>query len=35
VADYVPLTVSPEQQKQKTLQALLTILWRIAIPNSL
>src|SRR5262249_33546667 len=30
VADYVPLTVSPEQQKQKTLQALLTILWRIA-----
>ena len=29
-ADYVPLTVSPEQQKQKTLQALLTILLRIA-----
>jgi predicted ATPase len=29
-ADYVPLTVSPEQQKQKTLHALLTILLRIA-----
>src|SRR5262249_48088727 len=29
-ADYVPLTVSPEQQKQKTLQALLTILLGIA-----
>jgi class 3 adenylate cyclase/predicted ATPase len=29
-ADYVPLAVSPEQQKQKTLQALLTILLRIA-----
>jgi TOMM system kinase/cyclase fusion protein len=29
-ADYVPLTVSPEQQKQKTLQALLTIMLRIA-----
>jgi TOMM system kinase/cyclase fusion protein len=29
-ADYAPLTVSPEQQKQKTLQALLTILLRIA-----
>jgi len=28
--DYVPLTVSPEQQKQKTLQALLTILLGIA-----
>jgi predicted ATPase len=29
-ADYVPLTVSPEQQKQKTLHALLTIMLRIA-----
>ena len=29
-ADYAPLTVAPEQQKQKTLQALLTILLRIA-----
>ena len=29
-ADYVPQTVSPEQQKQKTLQTLLTILLRIA-----
>jgi predicted ATPase/class 3 adenylate cyclase len=29
-ADYAPLTVSPEQQKQKTLQAFLTILLRIA-----
>jgi predicted ATPase len=29
-ADYVPLTVSPEQQKQQTLHALLTILLRIA-----
>src|SRR5206468_3750821 len=29
-ADYAPLTVSPEQQKQKTLQALLTTLLRIA-----
>jgi TOMM system kinase/cyclase fusion protein len=29
-ADYVPLTVSPERQKQQTLQALLTILLRIA-----
>src|SRR5262249_17592132 len=28
--DYAPLTVSPEQQKQQTLQALLTILLRIA-----
>jgi class 3 adenylate cyclase/predicted ATPase len=28
--DYAPLSVSPEQQKQKTLQALLTILLRIA-----
>jgi class 3 adenylate cyclase/predicted ATPase len=29
-ADYAPLTVSPERQKQQTLQALLTILLRIA-----
>jgi predicted ATPase/class 3 adenylate cyclase len=29
-ADYAPLTMSPEQQKQQTLQALLTILLRIA-----
>jgi predicted ATPase len=29
-ADYAPLTVSPEQQKHKTLHALLTILLRIA-----
>ena len=29
-ADYAPLTLSPEQQKQKTLHALLTILLRIA-----
>jgi predicted ATPase len=29
-ADYAPLTVSPEQQKQKTLHALLTVLLRIA-----
>jgi class 3 adenylate cyclase len=29
-ADYAPLTMSPEQQKQKTLQAFLTILLRIA-----
>src|SRR5262249_1814635 len=28
--DYAPLTVSPERQKQQTLQALLTILLRIA-----
>jgi predicted ATPase len=28
--DYAPLTVSPEQQKQRTLHALLTILLRIA-----
>jgi predicted ATPase len=28
--DYAPLTVSPAQQKQKTLQVLLTILLRIA-----
>jgi class 3 adenylate cyclase/predicted ATPase len=29
-ADYAPLTMSPEQHKQQTLQALLTILRRIA-----
>jgi class 3 adenylate cyclase len=29
-ADYAPLTMSPEQQKQKTLHALLTIMLRIA-----
>jgi TOMM system kinase/cyclase fusion protein len=29
-ADYAPLLVSPEQQKQKTLHALLTILLKIA-----
>jgi predicted ATPase len=29
-ADYAPLTVSPEQQKQRTLHVLLTILLRIA-----
>ena len=29
-ANYVPLILSPEQQKQKTLQAFLTILLRIA-----
>jgi predicted ATPase len=29
-ADYTPLMLSPEQQKQRTLQALLTILRRIA-----
>src|SRR5215471_18184261 len=29
-ADYAPLTVSPERQKQKTLHALLAILLRIA-----
>jgi predicted ATPase len=30
-ADYAPLTLSPEQQKRQTLQALLTIMLRIAI----
>jgi class 3 adenylate cyclase/tetratricopeptide (TPR) repeat protein len=30
-ADYAPLNVSPEQQKQQTLHALLTILLRIAV----
>jgi class 3 adenylate cyclase len=29
-ADYAPLTLSPEQQRQKTMHALLTILLRIA-----
>jgi predicted ATPase len=29
-ADYAPLTLSPEQQKQQTLHALLTIMLRIA-----
>ena len=29
-ADYAPLNLSPEQQKQQTLQALLTILLRLA-----
>src|SRR5262252_1491638 len=30
LTEYAPLTMSPEQQKQQTLQALLTILLRIA-----
>jgi class 3 adenylate cyclase/predicted ATPase len=30
IADYAPLTLPPEQQKQQTLQALLTILLRTA-----
>jgi predicted ATPase len=30
-ADYAPLAVSPEQQKQQTLQGLPTILLRIAV----
>jgi class 3 adenylate cyclase/predicted ATPase len=34
-AAYAPLTMSPEQQKQKTLQALLTILLRIAAQQPL
>jgi len=34
-ADYAPLTVSPEQQKQQTLHALLTILLRIAAQQPL
>jgi class 3 adenylate cyclase len=33
--DYAPLTVSPEQQKQQTLHALLTILLRIAAQQPL
>src|SRR5207247_642795 len=32
-ADYAPLSVSPEQQQQHTLHALLTILLRIASPQ--
>jgi TOMM system kinase/cyclase fusion protein len=34
-ADYTPLTVSPEQQKQQTLHALLTIMVRIAAQQPL
>jgi len=34
-ADYAPLTVPPEQQKQKTLHALLAILLRIAAQQPL
>jgi predicted ATPase/class 3 adenylate cyclase len=34
-ADYAPLALSPEQQKQKTLHALLTILLRIAAQQPL
>jgi class 3 adenylate cyclase len=34
-ADYAPLTISPEQRKQQTLQALLTILLRIAAQQPL
>src|SRR5215470_11748574 len=34
-ADYVPLTMSPEQQKQQTLQVLLTIFLRIAAQQPL
>src|SRR5262249_50099111 len=34
-AEYAPLSVSPEQQKQKTLQTLLTILLRIAAQQPL
>jgi class 3 adenylate cyclase/predicted ATPase len=34
-ADDAPLTMSPEQQKQKTLQALLTIMLRIAAQQPL
>ena len=34
-ADYAPLPVSPEQQKQRTLHALLTILLRIAAQQPL
>jgi TOMM system kinase/cyclase fusion protein len=33
-ADYAPLAVSPERQKQKTLQAFLTIMLRIAAQQS-
>jgi TOMM system kinase/cyclase fusion protein len=34
-ADYAPLTMSPEQQKHKTLQALLTIVLRITAQQPL
>src|ERR687888_2258630 len=34
-AEYAPLTMSPERQKQQTLQALLTILLRIAAQQPL
>jgi predicted ATPase len=34
-ADYAPLTVSPEQQKQQTLHALLTVMLRIAAQQPL
>jgi class 3 adenylate cyclase len=34
-ADYAPLTVSPERQKQQTLHALLTIMLRIAAQQPL
>src|SRR5262249_24000620 len=34
-ADYAPLTVSPEQQKQQTLHTLLTIMLRIAAQQPL
>jgi predicted ATPase len=34
-ADYTPLTVSPERQKQQTLHALLTIMLRIAAQQPL
>src|SRR5262249_31060680 len=34
-ADYAPLTLSPEAQKQQTLRALLTILLRIAAQQPL
>jgi predicted ATPase len=34
-ADYAPLTLSPERQKQQTLQALLMILLRIAAQQPL
>jgi predicted ATPase len=32
-ADYAPLSLAPEQQKQRTLHALLTIMLRIATPQ--
>src|SRR5262249_32771213 len=34
-ADYTPLPLSPEQQKQQTLQALLTVMLRIAAQQPL